>query len=117
MRIKEGKDQRPKEVGKINIFEFTSTRKRNTLILEDNGIYKMYIKGADSIVKERLDLTIPQPFLENADKKLTEFSIVGLRTLLMGVKIMSKDEVDDFLSKYNGLSNSPNRKEDLGILY
>ena len=74
----------------------------------------MFVKGADNVIKERLDSKIPQPYLENADKKLTEFSIVGLRTLLIGMKIMSKDEVDRFTSQYNDLSNSPNRKEDLG---
>ena len=74
----------------------------------------MFVKGADNVIKERLDLKIAQPYLENADKKLTEFSIVGLRTLLIGMKIMSKDEVDRFTSQYNDLSNSPNRKEDLG---
>lgn len=56
----------------------------------------MFVKGADNVIKERLDSKIPQPYLENADKKLTEFSIVGLRTLLIGMKIMSKDEVDRF---------------------
>jgi len=101
-------------VTKINVFEFSSARKRNTLILEDNGVYKMFVKGADNVIKERLDSKIPQPYLENADKKLTEFSIVGLRTLLIGMKIMSKDEVDRFTNQYNDLSNSPNRKEDLG---
>jgi len=78
-----------KEVKRVNVFEFTSARKRNTLILEDNGVYKMYVKGADNVIKERLNMNIPQQFLENADKKLSEFSVVGLRTLLIGMKIMS----------------------------
>ena len=87
-----------------------------SLMLEDNGVYKMYMKGADNFIKDRLDMTIPQPFLPFADKKLTEFSLVGLRTLLIAMKIMSKDEVDAFVNKYNNLANSANRKEDLGIL-
>jgi len=94
----DGKQQVAKEVTKINVFEFSSARKRNTLILEDNGVYKMFVKGADNVIKERLDMKIAQPYLENADKKLTEFSVVGLRTLLIGMKIMSKDEVDRFTS-------------------
>ena len=94
----DGKQQVAKEVTKINVFEFSSARKRNTLILEDNGVYKMFVKGADNVIKERLDMKIAQPYLENADKKLTEFSVVGLRTLLIGMKIMSKAEVDKFTS-------------------
>lgn len=74
----------------------------------------MYIKGADNVIKERLDEVNPQPFLMYADKKLTEFSVVGLRTLLIGMKIMSQSEVDAFVERYNSLANSPNRKEDLG---
>lgn len=91
MRVASGGNSKEKSVPKINLFEFSSARKRNTLIfLDADGVYKMYIKGADNVVKERLDMSIPQPYLDNADKKLTEFSIVGLRTLLIGMKIMSK---------------------------
>jgi len=74
----------------------------------------MYVKGADNVIKDRLDMSIPQPFLENADKKLTEFSVVGLRTLLIGMKIMSQFEIDAFTSRFNELANSQNRMEDLG---
>ena len=37
--------------------EFNSDRKRMAIILRDpkDSHYKMYIKGADSIIKERLD--------------------------------------------------------------
>lgn len=37
--------------------EFNSFRKRMSIILRDpdDGLLKMYIKGADSIIKERLD--------------------------------------------------------------
>ncbi len=37
--------------------EFNSDRKRMSIVLKDpsDGHYKMYVKGADSIIKERLD--------------------------------------------------------------
>ena len=37
--------------------EFNSDRKRMSIILQDpdDGHYKMYVKGADSIIKERLE--------------------------------------------------------------
>jgi phospholipid-transporting ATPase len=44
MKIKED----VKEFKRFNVFEFSSARKRMTIIIEDNGIVKMYIKGADS---------------------------------------------------------------------
>jgi phospholipid-transporting ATPase len=39
--------------------EFNSDRKRMAIVLKDpkDGNYKMYIKGADSIIKDRLDKT------------------------------------------------------------
>lgn len=64
MQVKKGGSVKEKSLPKINLFEFSSLRKRNTLIFQDSdGVYKMYIKGADNVVKERLDMNIPQPFL------------------------------------------------------
>lgn len=38
----------------LESFAFTSDRKRMSVIVRDNGKIKMYIKGADNIIKERL---------------------------------------------------------------
>lgn len=37
--------------------EFNSDRKRMSIVLKDpeDGLYKVYMKGADSIIKDRLD--------------------------------------------------------------
>ena len=37
--------------------EFSSDRKRMSILVKDpaDGLYKLYMKGADSIVKSRLD--------------------------------------------------------------
>ncbi len=37
--------------------EFNSDRKRMSILLRDpeDGFFKLYVKGADSIIKERLD--------------------------------------------------------------
>lgn len=37
--------------------EFNSDRKRMSIVLKDpeDGLYKLYSKGADSVIKERLD--------------------------------------------------------------
>lgn len=36
------------------LFEFDSDRKRMSVIIRDNGVYKLMVKGADSIIKSRL---------------------------------------------------------------
>ena len=38
----------------LNSFEFNSDRKRMSVIIKHNGLYKLYSKGADSIIKARL---------------------------------------------------------------
>jgi magnesium-transporting ATPase (P-type) len=35
----------------LGLFPFTSDRKRMSIIVRDHGMIKMYIKGADSIIK------------------------------------------------------------------
>jgi len=39
----------------IDSFEFDSARKRMSVIVKHNGVYKMLIKGADNIIKLRLN--------------------------------------------------------------
>ena len=39
------------EVLLLKQFEFDSTRKRMTSIIRQNGIIKLYIKGADNVIK------------------------------------------------------------------
>lgn len=58
----------------------------------DNKI-KLYIKGADSIIKGRLDpKQINQKMMEDTDDFLNKSSLKGLRTLLMAMKVI--DEVE-----------------------
>jgi phospholipid-translocating ATPase len=40
----------------LRIIEFNSDRKRMSILVKDpqDGLYKLYCKGADSIIKERL---------------------------------------------------------------
>ncbi len=87
---------------KIHAFEFDSARKRMSIILKDEaaGVYKMYVKGADNIIKQRLSKNTPQPFLDNTDKLLEKFSIIGLRTLMMAMKVLTEEEVKAFTQEY-----------------
>ena len=99
-----GKEKQNKVIAS---FEFDSTRKRMSILIRDeNGVYKMYMKGADNIIKQRLGKNIEQPFLLKIDSYLKEFSAVGLRTLMMAMKILSEEEVIAFKEEYNLLSKS-----------
>lgn len=74
-----GKDER---FELLSINPFTSDRKRMSVIVKVNDKIKLFIKGADSIIKKRL---APNQIYMNAiDKYLHTFAIKGLRTLLVG---------------------------------
>jgi len=66
-----------------------------SIIFRDGDYIKMYIKGADSIIKERL---APDQIL-NLDEELTKFSNIGLRTLLIAMRIISPKEYREYCSK------------------
>lgn len=71
--------------------EFNSDRKRMSIIVRDplDGHIKMFTKGADSIIKDRLDpKQINKAVMTDVDKFLTKASVKGLRTLLMAVRVI-----------------------------
>ncbi|CAK90837.1 unnamed protein product (macronuclear) [Paramecium tetraurelia] len=99
-----------KKVELLQQFEFDSNRKRMSVIIKDNGIYKLYIKGADSIIKARL--RPDQPYLGFIQNKLSEFSSIGLRTLLMAMKILSEQEYLAFERQKDALASSEKREQE-----
>ena len=80
--------------------EFSSDRKRESVLVKevDSGLYKLYIKGADSIIKERLSKeSNKKEILNQCQKYVDKFSEQGYRTLFVGMKILTKGETDKFL--------------------
>ena len=101
--------------------EFNSDRKRMSVVLKDNsdGKIKLLIKGADSIIKSRLDLSdMDEEFNSNVDWFLDTASKQGLRTLLMGMKIISEEELKQFEKDcLEAESDINNREENLERVY
>jgi P-type E1-E2 ATPase len=82
--------------------EFNSDRKRMSIVVKDpeDGHYKMYCKGADSIIKSRLsDNSLKSEMMESIDDFLTKASVKGFRTLLMAMKVLHESEVTSFIKK------------------
>jgi P-type E1-E2 ATPase len=71
----------------LEVFPFTSDRKRMSVVVRTQGMIKMYMKGADSIVKARLS----KDNKLNLDDELGRFSRIGLRTLLIGMRVISEN--------------------------
>ena len=57
-----------------------------SVVIRDGDTIKMYTKGADSIVKKRL--ADDQTF--DLDSELNRFSVIGLRTLLIAMRVISQ---------------------------
>jgi magnesium-transporting ATPase (P-type) len=75
--------------------EFNSDRKRMSILFRDpnDGKIKLFMKGADSIMLERVD---EEQYSNKVKKKVDWFvdqsSKQGLRTLLMGMKVVDEKE-------------------------
>ena len=78
---------------KLQILEFTSDRKRETIIVKDpDGKIILYTKGADSIIEERLSPNSNKEILTQCKYYVDKFSAQGLRTLFIAMKILSENE-------------------------
>jgi magnesium-transporting ATPase (P-type) len=68
----------------LNILEFTSTRKRMSVIVEDLSNKKIFLftKGADSIILEKLNFEKSKN-VDITKKYIEDYAIEGLRTLLL----------------------------------
>lgn len=97
----------------LNVCEFNSTRKRMSLVLKgpDEKI-KLYCKGADSVILERLAPN--DPFEEQTLHHLEEFASEGLRTLCYAMREISQQEYDQWSAIYEAAATTlTNRAEEL----
>ena len=103
---------------KLYQIEFSSDRKRESIIVKEEGLYKLYIKGADSIIEQRLNNSTPIEILNKAKYYVNLFSDKGYRTLYIAMRILSKNEYEDF--SYNieqAQLDTENKKEKLEECY
>ena len=86
----------------LNTFEFTSERKRMSIIIKDGDFIKIYVKGADDIIKTLLNKNIKHPFLNFVDSRIDDLSKFGFRCLYIAYKIIEKK---DYLEMEHKLKN------------
>ncbi|CAG9321794.1 unnamed protein product [Blepharisma stoltei] len=87
---------------KICVLEFDSDRKRNSVVVREKSTNKifLYIKGADNIIKQRLDPRNSSDYLEKISHDLDTYSKRGYRTLLFGFKIIEEEEFLSWMVKF-----------------
>lgn len=88
----------------LHVFEFSSDRKRMSIVVKNNKTGKMHIftKGADSLITPRLNQTSNQSKeqLEYTIKQLEIFGTKGLRTLLVASRAVEEAEYKQYYSAY-----------------
>jgi len=98
----------------LNVIEFTSDRKRMTVVVQTpEGAIKVLSKGADSVL---LPLLSPGQELEQLKEKtmrqLQQFAQEGLRTLVLVQKTIAEQEYREWSRLYEAAKSSINNKEE-----
>ena len=85
----------------LQLIKFSSDRKRESVIVKDENLIKLYIKGADSIIKERLSSDTNQEILEQCSNYVNKCSEQSYRTIFIGMTILTKSEYDKLSNDLN----------------
>ncbi|VDK38604.1 unnamed protein product [Taenia asiatica] len=83
----------------LQVIEFTSERKRMSVIVEDtDGKLFLMVKGADTVIYERL--ASGALFKEETLSHMDEFASIGLRTLCIAFRRLDRAFYDEWALKY-----------------
>lgn len=95
----------------LNVLEFTSARKRMSVIVRDPaGKIKLMCKGADTVIFERLDGS-SRDYGDVLLQQLESFATEGLRTLCCAVVELKKEEYEDWKQIYQKATCSLQHRE------
>ncbi|XP_063285693.1 phospholipid-transporting ATPase IB isoform X2 [Pelobates fuscus] len=87
----------------LNVLEFSSDRKRMSVIVRTpSGNLRLYCKGADTVIFERLSRT--SQYMELTLNHLEQFASEGLRTLCVAYTDLNESDYQDWLKAYNETS-------------
>ena len=98
----------------LAVCEFNSTRKRMSTIFRcPDGKVRIYCKGADTVILERLGPN--NPIVEATLQHLEEYATEGLRTLCLAMREVPEDEFQQWWQIFEKASTtvSGNRAEEL----
>jgi phospholipid-transporting ATPase len=94
----------------LNINEFNSTRKRmSALVRGPDGRIKLYIKGADTVILERLAKD-DNPYVDATCALLEEYACDGLRTLCIAYRDVSDEEYAEWVKVYEKAATTINNR-------
>ncbi|VDP20153.1 unnamed protein product [Onchocerca flexuosa] len=95
----------------LNVLEFTSDRKRMGVVVEcPDGILKLYIKGADSVIFRRL--RDDSPFIDDCATHLLDYASKGYRTLCFAMRILELEEYNKWAQEFEKASISIDKRNE-----
>ncbi|XP_028263560.1 phospholipid-transporting ATPase ID isoform X2 [Parambassis ranga] len=102
----------------LAILDFNNVRKRMSVIVRTpEGQIKLYSKGADTIIFDRLDPS-SEDLMYTTSEHLSEFAGEGLRTLALAYKDLDEDYFEVWMKKLLFASTViENREDQLAALY
>ncbi|XP_067358114.1 probable phospholipid-transporting ATPase IM isoform X4 [Channa argus] len=102
----------------LAILDFNNVRKRMSVIVRNpHGQIKLYSKGADTIIFDRLDPS-SEDLMYTTSEHLSEFAGEGLRTLALAYKDLDEDYFEVWMKKLLFASTEiENREDQLAALY
>ncbi|KAJ4764345.1 Phospholipid-transporting ATPase [Rhynchospora pubera] len=91
----------------LGLHEFDSDRKRMSVIIgcPDKSV-KLFVKGADSSMFTVLDKTLNLDVTHLTETHLQNYSNVGLRTLVIGMRDLTSEEFEEWQSAYERASTA-----------
>uniref|UniRef100_A0A914CRH5 Phospholipid-transporting ATPase n=1 Tax=Acrobeloides nanus TaxID=290746 RepID=A0A914CRH5_9BILA len=96
----------------LNILEFTSDRKRmGVVVREEDGKIKLYVKGADNIIFDRLSKEYNKEMRKNCYEQLEEYATKGYRTLCFAMAEIDPEVYQDWARRFHEASISIDRRE------
>ncbi|KAJ3694341.1 hypothetical protein LUZ60_009821 [Juncus effusus] len=96
----------------LNILEFSSARKRMSVIVRDeNGKLLLLSKGADSVMFERLDKE-RSDYEEITKEHINTYADAGLRTLVLAYREIDEKEYMKFNTNFTTAKNSVSADRD-----
>lgn len=70
-----------------------------SVLIKDDNYLKLFVKGADNVIKQRLNMNEKQPFINEVNQQLEAFSVKGFRTLVLAMRIVEEEEYEEFSRK------------------
>ena len=102
----------------LNILNFSSERKRMSIVLREGNNIKVYTKGADCEIKKRLSKNSSKKYFTAITKGIDIFSAKGYRTLMIAEKTITQDEYLKWSEKLrNGEMNLQKKHSLIDSLY